>query len=174
MQDAVYIKIRHMNFWFGHYGLMEKSCDDEFRMYADAAGTDLLGYFEVATGKCLEHCLNSESSSFEEEELSGMRSFYESADPVLYRYYYPSAQEGRGFDWLDAPTNARGARPDFIFVWTKRLHGWDVPAIKTCAAELAKRFLHRAVHVEILEAPSFEQTREILETDKKRFRGGKW
>lgn len=153
----VYIKIRHWNFWYGVYGLTVKSHNDEFWMYADVEAKVLLGYFDVSTKICLENTL--ESNLLNEDEKKTLRDFYNKDDEILFEYIYPYDQSEKGFDLLHAPKNMNMDKPNYINVWFKTVYGWDMDTIRKCAKVLACKFLHKNVEVQILDIPSYEETK---------------
>jgi hypothetical protein len=164
----VYIKIRHYNFWFGEYGFTEKSKNDEFWMYTDADAGNLLGYFDVSTKECLEYYMSDEAKDeMDEQEQFLLKNFYHSDRIIEFEYLYPEKNdEYQSFDKLFAPINDFGLKPSYILVWTKTQGGWDKNKIMGCAKMLAEEFLRKNIEgVEILDVPSFEETKKAYEED---------
>jgi hypothetical protein len=166
--DIVYIDIRNWNFWYGEYGLCNKSCNDEVTIYLDKEQNIELGYFGITTKPSLEYLLKNEIDKVEDKEFyNEIESFLKSKDDIHYTYIYPRDDEDilRQVEHF-APTNEKEHKPTYIEMWTKLSDYWDINEIKKCVKVLVKEFLHEDVsNVEILGIPTFEETKKSYEED---------
>ncbi|MFB7142529.1 hypothetical protein ACFCYN_23235 [Gottfriedia sp. NPDC056225] len=166
--NTVYVNIRHMNFWYGHYNFCQKSCNDEVTIYSDENATESLGHFEITTKSSLEHLLKNVLDKKEDEEYyTEIETFVNSNSDIYYSFIYPRDDEDilhqvKNF----APTNKKNHKPIYIDMWTKTLESLDVLEIKNCVKIFIKEFFYKVVmNVEILEIPSYEQTKLSYQED---------
>lgn len=159
---TIYIKIRHFLFWYGQYQLCDKSCNDEFWVYADKNEQTELAYFDVSTKASLEYWISPEGAEELDDPkwVAELKDFYNSDDPWHFMFLYPENEDEFSFSNLLVPRNEKGLYPDYIDVYTKREGGWDIESICECAKELMKIFLKMDVdYVEMLDVPTFEETK---------------
>lgn len=166
--DTVYVHIRHYSFWYGVYGLCDQSGNDEVKIYSDKDKTNFLGYFEITTSESLKYLLNNELDKIEDSEYCNeIEAFLKSEKVMDYSYIYP-----RDFHDIDdqvkhfAPTNEKGEKPVYIYMWTKQSESLGINEIKECVKILAKEFLHEdVINVEILDIPAYEETKLAFNED---------
>lgn len=170
--DIVYVHVRHWLFWYGVYGLCDKSCNDEITLYADEEQKNFLGYFELTTEKCLKNLLEKELDKTEDKEYCDeIEEFLNSKNDIHYSYIYPRDCE----DVLHqvnhfAPINENGNKPIYIDMWSKLSTSWDIDGIKKSVRILVKEFLHMEINnVELLEIPTYEETKLSFQKDYEPF-----
>lgn len=166
MLDTVYVDIRHWSFWYGVYGLEDKSLNDEITIYSDAKKTDKLGYFEITTHKSLTYLYKHELDEEEDESFKRkIEKFLNDDSQIFYHYIYPRDDE----DLLDqvshfAPLNRKNHKPIYIDMWTKLSNELDIDEIKKCVKILVKEFLHENVSkIELIDIPTYHETRNSYE-----------
>jgi hypothetical protein len=168
MLDTVYVHIRHMNFWYGEYGICDKSCNDEITIYSDAYKTQILGYFEITTHKSLEYLYHCELTDQEDYDYKKkIEKFLKGNSQVIYNYIYPRDDD----DLLDqvnhfAPLNSNNHKPIYIDMWTKLSDELNIEEIKKSVKILVKEFLHKSVsNIEFLDIPTYEETKNSYDED---------
>ncbi|NRD80867.1 hypothetical protein HPT25_26420 [Bacillus sp. BRMEA1] len=172
MLDTVYVDIRHMDFWFGHYGLIDKSWNDEVKLYSDANKTNDMGYFEISTHTGLAALYNNLDDKEDYEQKKEIEDFLNGETQVYYSYLYPRYDE----DLLDqvshfAPLNKFNHKPIYIDMWTKLSEKLDINEIKNCVRILVKKFFHENVsNIVILEIPTYEETKKDYDEIVSRFK----
>jgi hypothetical protein len=71
---------------------------------------------------------------------------------------------------LWAPTNIDGYKPLYINMWTKLSKSWDIDEVKTNVRIIAKVFLGLIIeNVELIDIPTYEETKLSYEQDYKPF-----
>lgn len=171
--DTVYVKIRHMLFWYGHYGFCSESCNDEIAIYADAKGESRLGSFEIATESGLRHWFeNSSDDEALKELIAEVKMFIESSEITYFSYTYPFPCEmNEEEDYLRqvshfAPVDENGFKPVYIKMWSKLHEYWTCDTVKQCVKLLSKEFFHMDItNVEIIDMPTYEEARLSYEED---------
>jgi hypothetical protein len=166
--DTVYVHIRHWLFWYGNYGLYDKSCNDEITLYRDKDQTKYLGYFDIMTKTCLKYFLENNLDENEDNEFyNEVNDFLLSDKDVYFSYIYP-----RFTDDIEnqvthfAPANGKGHKPVYIYMWTKLSDRLDVTEIKKCVKILVKEFFHEDVkNIEILDIPTYDEAKLSYEED---------
>ena len=176
MVDKVYVDIRHMNFWYGEYGLCDKSCNDEITIYSDANKTSKLGYFEITTHIGLAYLYNNELNGQEDYDYKKkIEEFLNDDSQIIYNYIYPRDDEDLLYQ-VDhfAPLNRNNHRPIYIDMWTKLTDELDINEVKKCVKILVKEFLHENVsNVELLDIPTYNETKNSYDEDYWHFQESK-
>lgn len=168
IMNTVYIDIRHMNFWYGHYNFCGKSCNDEVIIYSDESAKESLGYFEITTKLALENSLKNDLDKEEDkEDYTERESFLESNSDIYYSFKYPrDKRDIRDQVKHDAPRNEKNHKPIYIDMWTKLSESLDLNEIKVCVKIIIKEFFNTDVTtVEIIDIPSYEEVKLDFEED---------
>ncbi|WP_152570761.1 hypothetical protein [Paenibacillus tyrfis] len=170
--NTIYVHVRHWLFWYGVYGLCNKSCNDEISLYSDKERNNFLGYFDLMTEPCLLYSLNNELDKIEDKEFyDEIEEFLKGSKKISYSYIYPrdkadlTHQVGHF-----APINAKGHKPVYIYMWSKLSKAWDIQEIEKSVKILAHDFLHANIEkVELLDIPTYEETKLSYDRDYSRF-----
>lgn len=178
MLDTVYVHIRHMNFWFGEYGLCDKSCNDEITIYSDANRTNKMGCFDILTHISLAYLYNNELDLEEDYDYKKeIEEFLRGDSQVVYDYIYPRDDESLLYQVNHfAPLNKNNHKPTYIYMWTKLSDELDINEIKKCVKILVKEFfLEDVSNVQFLDIPTYDETKNaydeiigILKDEKER------
>lgn len=166
MLDTVYVDIRHMNFWFGEYGLCDKSCNDEITIYSNANKNNKLGYFEITTHISLAYLYNNELNHEEDYDYKKeIEEFLNDDSQIIYNYIYPRDDKGLLYQVNHfAPLNRNNHKPVYIDMWTKLSDEFDINEIKKCVKILVKEFFFENVsNVQFLDIPTYDETKNAYE-----------
>lgn len=160
--NTIYVHVRHWLFWYGVYGFSDKSCNDEITLYTDKGKNNFLGYFELLTESCLKKLVDNDLDKIEDKEMCDeIEGFLEGKKDIYYSYIYPRDKEDI-LDQVDhvAPTNEKGHKPIYIYMWSKLSKYWDIDEIHKSVRILANDFLQMDImNVELIEIPSYEETK---------------
>ncbi|MFP4977506.1 hypothetical protein ACE6ED_19025 [Paenibacillus sp. CN-4] len=165
---TVFVHVRHWLFWYGVYGLCDKSCNDEITIYADEEKKKFLGYFELSTQPCLINLLNNELDKSEDKEFCDeIEEFINGQLDVGYSFIYPRNEEDISHQVAhSAPMNKNGHKPIYIDVWSKLSKAWDTSSIEQITKIIGNEFLSLNIEeVKFLEIPTYEETRESYQRD---------
>jgi hypothetical protein len=168
MLKTLYADIRHMNFWYGEYGLCDKSCNDEITIYSDPYKKNKLGYFEITTHKCLTYVYSYELNDEDDYDYKKeIEEFLNGGSKIAYYYIFPNGEEDLQYQVNHfAPLNKENHKPKYIYMWTKLSEDLNANEIKNCVKIFAKEFLHENVsNVVLLEVPTYEETKKDYDED---------
>ncbi len=168
MLDTVYVQIRHMEFWFGQYGLRDKSCNDEITIYSDPIKTNKLGYFEITTHISLAYVLKYELNEQEDyKAINKIKKFLNSDSQIFFNYNYPRNDDDLLFQVRHfAPVNRKKHKPTYINMWTKLSDRLDINEIIKCVKILLREFFHENVsNVKVLDIPTYDETKKFFEDE---------
>lgn len=125
------------------------------------------------TQPCLINLLNNDLDKVEEKEFCDeIEEFINDNKDIFYSYIYPRDEEDISFQ-VDhfAPVNEKGHKPTYIYVWSKLSKDWDIMTIEKIVKMLANDFFHMEIEkVELLETPTYEETKLSYERDYKPYK----
>ncbi|MFC3746396.1 hypothetical protein [Paenibacillus sp. GCM10012306] len=96
-----------------------------------------------------------------------INQFIQGDHTIAYSYIYPRDEEDLT-DQVDhfAPTNHKGHKPVYIYMWSKLSKHWDVSEIEKSVKILAKYFLRMEIQEIVwLEVPTYEEAQISYEQD---------
>ncbi|GLX68183.1 hypothetical protein [Paenibacillus glycanilyticus] len=165
----VYVHVRHWTFWYGVYGLDDKSWNDEITIYADPEMNQLLGYYDLMTGQGLNQLINGDDLDpvDDADYIKEIRSFLDGDSDIAYSYIYPRDKSDLVHQVNHfAPVNDNGHKPIYIRMWSKQAAAWDIEEIKKATKVLGHEFLHEEIdEIEIPDQPTYEETKRSYDED---------
>lgn len=167
--STIYVHVRHWLFWYGVYGFCGKSNNDEITLFRDKNKNDFLGYFDLSTERCLLEVQNEldQLDEANKEWYDEINQFIQGDQVIDYSYIYPRDVEDLAYQ-VDhsAPTNEKGHKPVYIYMWSKLSKYWDVSEIEKSVKVLSKNFLDMEVQEIVwLEVPTYEEAKISYEQD---------
>lgn len=172
IKNTIYVAVRHWGFWYGVYGLCNKSWSDEITLYLDKEKNSVLGHFDLLTERCLIHLMHNVLDRAEDNDFRDeIEAFIKGNKDVAYSYIYPRDEEDVLYQVGHlAPVNDKGFRPTYIYVFSRLSEAWDAVSVKEIVNILANDFLAMEIgDVELIEIPTYEEAKISYEEDGGRF-----
>lgn len=139
---VIYVEVRHFDFWWGVYGLAEKTGWEDVIMYVKKGkGFSKIEYMCLCTKSYLRNGLKSlENDSDEKEFAERIRKFIDN-DEIMYHYYYDSVQDEDFYEVpFEAERNQHNIKPRSIEMWypSQRI---DYNVLEQSVKAFLKKFL---------------------------------
>lgn len=161
-KNVIYVDVRHLDYWWGIYGLTKKTGWEDIIMYIKKGNRfKKIGWICVCTRPYLEYGLEDlEKDPQEMDFVKEIKEFLEN-DNIKYHYYYDNLDDK---DFYEVPfeveRNEEKVKPRSIEMWCPS-NGIDKGVLDDCVKAFLKKFLD--INVEEIKYKDIVSPEEAIE-----------